>query len=197
MTVNRALTVYLVRHGETEWNASKRFQGKLDSPLTERGRAQAIACGRALAALNLSPDFYVASPLGRTRETARIIAEIAELPSPAFDERLAEVSTGSWDGLTQFGIDNEWPGRLDGSSPFDFYFRSPDGETFEAAAKRALDWLGALEGTVVAVSHGLFGRVLRGVYARLPREKTLRLPVPQDTICCLSSGQIQAIRAAS
>ena len=99
----------------------------------------------------------------------------------------------SWDGLTQIDIDAQWPGRLHGATAFDWFFRSPDGESLNAARDRARTWLGDLQGTVVAVSHGLFGRIIRGSYLGLPMEDALRLPVPQDVIWRLAAGRIEPI----
>lgn len=188
--------IYLIRHGETEWNAAGRFQGRLDSPLTARGTAQARACGTALARLPAAFDALIVSPLGRTRQTAAIIGACGAFPAAQTDDRLAEVSTGSWDGLTQFGIDARWPGALAGSTPFDWYFRSPDGESHDSALQRAQAWLDSVQGCVIAVSHGLFGRIVRGAYLGLPSEEALCLPVPQDVIWRLAGGQIEAIATA-
>jgi probable phosphoglycerate mutase len=156
--------IYLLRHGETEWNAVHRFQGKLDSPLTQRGVAQAEQCGRMLAAVVGKVDAMVASPLGRARQTAEIIHALGVYPELRLDERLAEVSLGCWDGLTHARIDAGWPGARDGATRYDWYFRSPDGESHASAEARLRDWLGEQQGTVVAVAHGLVGRILRGVY---------------------------------
>ncbi len=191
--MTRASEIYLVRHGETEWNASGRFQGGLDSALTARGIEQAEACGRRLAALVTHDDVIHSSPLGRARQTTAILQAFTRSPRIAFDDRLAEVSIGSRDGLTHVDIDACWPGLLDGATHFDWFFRSPDGESFEAAAKRVQSWLDGLDGTVIAVSHGLLGRILRGVYLGLSRDDALRLPVPQDAIWRLAGGQMTQI----
>jgi probable phosphoglycerate mutase len=185
--------IYLIRHGETAWNAQGRFQGKLDSALTDTGVRQAEAIGRHLAGLGLSCDAFVSSPLGRTRQTAAIIAGAANLPAARYDDRLAEVSLGSWDGLTHIDIDAQWPGLLDGSAPFDWFFRSPDGESYEAALLRAESWLRERQGVTVAVSHGLVSRVIRGAYSGLSKTQALSLPVPQDVIWRLSNGQIEPV----
>jgi len=185
--------IYLVRHGETEWNAQGRFQGKLDSALTDTGVKQAEAIGRRLAGLGLSFDAFVTSPLGRTRQTATIIAGLAHLAAAQCDDRLAEVSLGSWDGLTHIDIDAHWPGSLDGSTPFDWFFRSPDGESYDAVFQRAESWLDELQGVTVAVSHGLISRFIRGAYSGLPKAEALSLPVPQDIIWKLSNGRIEPI----
>lgn len=185
--------IYLIRHGETEWNASGRFQGQLDSPLTQTGIVQAKACGQKLAQIGKEFDAFHASPLGRTRQTAAIIAGCGQFPETRFDERLAEVSLGSWDGLVHIDIDEQWPGLLDGSNPFDWFFRSPDGENYEAAVKRASEWLLEVRGIVVVVSHGLIGRIIRGAYLGISKHDALRLPVPQDVIWRLADGRIEAI----
>lgn len=82
-------TWYLVRHGETEWNAASRMQGQLDSPLTSLGRQHARTSGRLLARLGV--DTVFASPLGRVRETLAILSEHVTVTS-AFDDRLKEWS---------------------------------------------------------------------------------------------------------
>lgn len=186
-------TIYLIRHGETEWNAAGRFQGKLDSSLTGTGVRQAEAIGKRLAQLELAVDAFVCSPLGRTRQTAEIIAGCARLPPVQYDDRLAEVSLGSWDGLTHIDIDAQWPGLLDGSTPFDWFFRSPDGESHDAVLRRARCWLDQRQGVTLAVSHGLVGRVIRGAYSGLSKTDALSLPVPQDVIWKLSDGRIEPV----
>lgn len=185
--------IYLIRHGETEWNAQGRFQGKLDSRLTETGVKQAEAIGRRLAGLGLQFDAFIVSPLGRTRQTATIVAGLAHLPAAQWDDRLAEVSLGTWDGLTHFDIDAQWPGLLDGSTPFDWFFKSPDGESYDAVFQRAKCWLEERRGVTVAVSHGLISRVIRGAYSGLSKTEALSLPAPQDVIWKLSSGKIEPV----
>jgi probable phosphoglycerate mutase len=185
--------IYLIRHGETEWNAQGRFQGRLDSALTNTGVKQAEAIGSRLAGLELSFDAFITSPLGRTRQTAAIIAGLAGLPAVQCDDRLAEVSLGSWDGLTDIDIDAQWPGLLDGSTQFDWFFRSPDGESYDAVFQRAECWLRERQGVTVAVSHGLISRLIRGAYIGLPKTEALNLPVPQDVIWRLSNGRIEPI----
>ncbi len=185
--------IYLVRHGETEWNAQGRFQGQLDSPLTQLGISQAQACGQRIAQLGIVLDQFLASPLGRTRQTASIIAACGPFPEVRFDARLSEASVGSWDGLTHTEITARWPGSLEGTSQFDWFFRSPDCESYEAILARTEDWLSGLQGKVLAVSHGLLGRFIRGAYLGLPREDALCLPVPQDIIWHLANGQVKAL----
>lgn len=189
--------ILLVRHGETEWNRERRIQGRLDSPLTTRGLAQARVIGQLIMSLPEAASIrIVASPLGRARRTAEIICEqLAPRPELAIDERLREISVGSWDGLTYREIEMRFPGVFDGEGRHEWYFRSPDGDTYEGFAGRVGEWLrAAADGpTLVAVTHGIVSRVLRGLYAGLPREVALTLPVPQDKVFRLSGGLVEEL----
>jgi broad specificity phosphatase PhoE len=188
-------SILLVRHGETEWNLQRRYQGRSDSALTAKGVAQAHAVGRLLGALPCAETVrIVASPLGRARRTAEIIREnFAAAPELLFDDRLRELSLGSWDGLTYSEIGARCPGVFDGQGRHDWYFRSPDGERYDAFAARLGEWLvehGSAHSLVV-VTHGIVTRLLRGLYAGLPREAALMLPVPQNKVFRLSGGSIE------
>ena len=187
--------IYLLRHGETVWNTLGRFQGQKDSPLTKRGIEQAdLVAGllrREIQETEQVVDLHV-SPLGRARETADRVQRVLPLARRE-DDRLMEVSIGSWDGLTMFEIENEFPGMLDGSDAFDWYFRSPDGESFDAACARARSWIADIDTPTVAISHGLFGRLVRGVYAGLSMREMLDLPVPQDGFYRLCHGEVSLV----
>ena len=191
------MEIFLVRRGETEWNTQGRFQGQLDSALTANGRRQAEQVGQRLAAIVGSDrDIQLhVSPLGRTRETAEIFGQYRSYPLPVLDVRLQEITTGSWDGLTHPEIHAGWPGLLDGSTEFDCYFRSPDGEGYNAAIARIRKWLDDSSGRIIAVSHGLLGRLIRGTYLGLPQAQALCLPVPQDTVWHLHGSKVVTILA--
>jgi len=90
--------IYLVRHGETDWNAAGRWQGQSDVPLNETGREQARFTARKLADKNISVKRVYTSDLSRARETAEIIAKTlgAEV---AVKEAFREVCVGDWEGL--------------------------------------------------------------------------------------------------
>ncbi len=193
---DHAVTILLVRHGETGWNRDRRFQGWLDSPLTENGIAQASAIGRLLASLPEAADAaIVASPLGRARRTAEIIRDqMRGTVALRVDQRLRELTIGSWDGLTFNEIEALSPGIFDREGA-EWCFNSPGGESYAAFAGRVGEWLGEQDeaSTTIVVAHGLVSRVLRGLYARLPSATALALPVPQDRIYRLSGGAIETI----
>src|SRR5437764_15194656 len=90
--------VVLLRHGRTEWNATGRFQGQMDSPLDGIGRAQAEAAAVAVAPMR--PDAIVTSDLSRAMDTAAAVAAEAGV-EPVTDPRLRELFLGSWQGLTR------------------------------------------------------------------------------------------------
>ncbi|ACB95054.1 histidine phosphatase family protein [Beijerinckia indica] len=191
--------IYLVRHGQTEFNAQGRFQGQVDSPLTARGKDQARQIGGMLRRL-IEPDHAIvfASPLGRTKQTAHILAEAAGIRQEiVFDPGLMEIGMGCWEGLTNSEIEANWPDARSGFSRNEWYFHSPDGERYEAFSDR-------LEGALhrvtshsctsrIIVSHGVASRVLRGLYANLPRDEALSLETPQDAMFQLTEGQINRI----
>ncbi len=87
--------IFLVRHGETDWNLQMRFQGKEDIPLNNKGREQARRLSRYLSKENISAVF--SSPLSRAWETAKIIADEHNLTSDAVDD-LVEINFGNWEG---------------------------------------------------------------------------------------------------
>ena len=101
--------IYLVLHGETEWNRQRRFQGRLDSPLTPYGLEQARRVGSTLGRLIKDPAMcrLMSSPLGRARQTAEIICAALGVSSVqlALDPRLMEIDLGSWAGLTRAEVE--------------------------------------------------------------------------------------------
>lgn len=193
--------IYLVRHGQTEFNLAGRFQGALDSPLTALGRIQAQTIARRLADLVPATTPIVSSPLGRALSTAEIIRETAAPSRPVqFEARLREISIGAWDGMTDEDIELAYPGARGGLGRWDWHFHAPGGETYEGFSGRLAAWLAeAMAGPtpLIAVSHGGCSRVLRGLAAGLSRHEFLRLDVPQDVIFRLAPGHVERIDCAS
>ncbi len=192
--------LFLIRHGETEWNRERRFQGHRDSPLTARGIAQAERAGRRLLAELDDPAAYAltSSPLGRARHTAILVAgAIGRAPGDVtLDDRLMEMTWGAWDGLTAAEIEARdpelWQARID-----DRWTVAPPGggETQQAILNRAMAWLGDLGPAtrVVAVAHGALGRAIRTAYLGLPAAAMLELDEPQDAFFRLYAGRIERI----
>jgi len=170
LSLANGLTLYFCRHGETEANVEKRFQGRtVDTPLTAKGREQA----RAIAAIlrEACPTFaaldYVASPLPRARKTMEIIRGELGLAPDAFrtDDRLMEINLGAWDGLTDREASARFPVQYEERNKDKWNVRVPGGENYADVAKRAESWIADISADTFAVSHGAFTRVLRGLFA--------------------------------
>ncbi len=101
--------LYLVRHGETDWNRQHRIQGLTDIPLNATGRKQARAAGELLSRRPWNAIY--SSPLSRARETAMIIAEQTGLSEPDAIDALVERNYGEAEGLNFIEIDRRYPNR--------------------------------------------------------------------------------------
>ena len=153
--------LYLVRHGETEWNRQRRMQGRLDSALTAEGRSHARANGVLLAREGV--EHLLVSPLGRTRETAQLIRAEVDV-TMTFDERLVERHCGAWEGLTIDQIESRFPDEWSARQHDPYHHRPPGGENLPDMLVRiapVADRLKELPFRRLAiVSHGISGRVL-------------------------------------
>ena len=102
----------IIRHGESEWNVEKRWQGWLDAPLTALGEQQARQRAEALAAAGFAPALVLTSDLGRAQQTAAILAGALGAPC-RLHSGLRERNGGEWEGSTGSEIDDRWPGMRD------------------------------------------------------------------------------------
>jgi glucosyl-3-phosphoglycerate phosphatase len=146
----------LWRHGQTVWNAERRFQGQSDIPLDETGQAQAERAARLLAALR--PAMIVSSDLSRAAQTAAALARLTGL-EVTLDKDLRERHGGRWEGLTDTEIRTRYPAEHATWTP-------PDGEPSAVVADRVAGALhriadaagneqdSAEPGLAVVVSHG-------------------------------------------
>jgi broad specificity phosphatase PhoE len=165
--------VYLVRHGETEWNRLGMLQGTADVPLSAAGRAQVTRLAAELHGVHL--DAAYSSPLGRARETAVAICAGRDLPVRMLDD-LREIGYGRWQGLDPAAreADDASLQRRWHDDPWGVTF--PGGESLadvDARARRALDHVArAHPGHAVLVSaHGHLNRVLLLAARGWPRER--------------------------
>ncbi|AYF26119.1 MULTISPECIES: bifunctional RNase H/acid phosphatase [Micromonospora] len=152
-----ATRLILVRHGETERTVQKRYSGRGDVPLTERGRAQARATAARVAALAPSVAAVVSSPLSRCTATAEAVAAQVGNPPVRTDDDLIECDFGVWEGHTFAEVREGWAAELDAWLA-STRVAPPKGESFVTVAERtgrAVDRLrSAYPGeTVVVVSH--------------------------------------------
>ncbi len=162
--------LYFVRHGETDWNAEHRLQGQHDVPLNAIGRAQAAHCGEVLRDLferdGRDPDAfdYVASPLGRARETMELIQSGLGLDVRRYrtDARLAELSFGHWEGFTFAELKARDPETLAlAAREHDKWsFVPPGGESYAQLLVRVKAWHATVDRDTVVAAHGGVARTL-------------------------------------
>lgn len=150
-----ATRIVLVRHGETELTAQRRYSGRGDVPLSATGQQQAAAAARRVAGLR--PDRVVTSPLSRCRATADAVAQAAGGVPVTVEPEFIECDFGVWEGLTFADVRERYPAELDAWLA-STSVAPPKGESFQQVAKRVRGAVGRLqqayEGeTVVVVSH--------------------------------------------
>jgi broad specificity phosphatase PhoE len=185
--------IYLLRHGQTPFNAERRMQGHMDTPLNALGVRQAAAMGGLLRGLIQDTGGWriVASPLTRAQDTAKAVGAALGLPVET-DRRLIEVTVGEWEGRLLDDVAAEHPELFKSRQ---WFFHAPGGETYDQMAGRIGAWLGELppepDRKVIAVCHGVTSRVLRGLYLGLSAHDALQQDVPQDAIYRLSGGEME------
>ncbi|MEO0943690.1 MAG: histidine phosphatase family protein [Pseudomonadota bacterium] len=185
--------IWLLRHGETLWNAERRVQGQLESELTPRGIAQAHQQAALMApVLANSPPCFV-SPLGRAQQTAEIA-----LGGKAFvtDARLAEAHAGQWQGRLREKLLAERPDLAEASA-LEVFLSAPEGERFDGFQGRVSDFLGDLTEPSVVVAHGLLGQVMRGLLCGLGRAEMGHLANAQGCVYVLENGAETVLTASA
>ncbi len=171
-------TLYLFRHGQTEWSVSGQHTGSTDIPLTEAGRAQAVSLRDAVSHLRFSS--VLVSPLSRARETA-ILAGLE--PQLTLCPDLVEFNYGVYEGLTTAQIREKVPDWTVWTHP------CPDGETLDAAATRCRRVVGtACEagGDVAIFAHGHILRILAATWLELPPRDGRHFILDTSTISILA-----------
>ena len=197
------MELFLIRHGPTNYNQQRRWQGRVDIPLNPEGKALANAIGGVLRSKNVCRDNIYSSPLSRAVETARIIAP--EPCSVSVDERLIEIDLGQYDGRNEDEIEREV-----GTQEYELWRRenfstpAPGGESFDQLKKRVGDFFEDLSATQVApqilvVAHQMSLMALKSVISGDSRRATLsRYKQRNDVVevwntvgkCCVSTWEV-------
>lgn len=130
-------TVYIIRHGETDWNLAGRWQGFSDPPLNAKGQRQAQQLARHLEAQAIQLDAIYSSDLQRAAQTAAILQDT--LPAPlAYDARLREIHLGIFQGMTSAEIAARYPDEFAAWRSSDPAYVIPEGESRLLLSQRAL-----------------------------------------------------------
>jgi broad specificity phosphatase PhoE len=191
-----APTIYYIRHGETAWNAQGRLQGVQDVPLNDLGRRQSAGAGRILADLfardgrsEASLEF-VASPLGRARQTMELVRDVLRLPPNeyAIDDRLREIGYGEWEGSTLAQAQEEDPDLFARRQVEKWTVSPPGGENYVSVQARMSDWYDQLVADTVAVAHGGTARALMVALGLETPESAADLTIEQGAVYVFGDG---------
>jgi len=189
--------IYVIRHGQTDWNAESRLQGQKDIPLNDTGRQQATGNGMALAAIlggDAAQFDFVASPLGRTRETMERLRRAMGLDPTLYrtDDRLKEVSFGDWEGFTLPELKRSVPERIAERRKVKWDFIPPgaDAESYEILSWRIAAWLKDVNRPTVCVSHGGVIRALFKLFGEMDEDEAASAAIPQDRLLRIAGNTI-------
>jgi broad specificity phosphatase PhoE len=191
-------TIYYIRHGETEWNALGRLQGVQDIPLNELGRKQSVQAGHILAGLfrrndqSASSIGFVASPLGRARQTMELVRGTLKLPLSgyAIDDRLREIAYGVWEGSTLAEMEAQAPDLFARRQIKKWTVSPPGGETYVSVQVRMTDWYRGLTADTVAVAHGGTARALMVALGFETPESAADLTIEQGAVYVFGDGRL-------
>ena len=180
------MKIYFIRHGETLWNTMKIFQGTSNSPLTEKGRAQAVELGKRLKDVPFT-TFY-SSPMGRTIETSKLILDGRDIKIKFLDE-FKEISVGKMEGVKREVFEKTYPKQY-----HDFFFNPSEytpepygGETYPHLIERVEKGLEKIikahkkDDIVAVVSHGVTLKAVFKIVNNLSFEELGDCPVPKNT----------------
>jgi broad specificity phosphatase PhoE len=189
-------TIYYIRHGETEWNTQGRLQGVQDIPLNDLGRRQSADAGRILAGLferdgrSEASIGFVASPLGRARQTMELVRGVLQLPLSAYaiDDRLREIGYGQWEGSTLAEMQAQDPELFAQRQIEKWTVSPPGGESYVSVQTRMTDWYRGLTADTVAVAHGGTARALMVALGFETPETAADLTIEQGAVYVFGDG---------
>ncbi len=187
--------IFVLRHGETEFNADKKLQGHCNSSLTSKGSDQARRVGTTLKHYVENRLFRVySSTLGRALQTSQIVCQELNYSYENLNKepRLKEFSLGEWEQRTIPSLEQEIPNLL---AQNDWYLQAPNCETYESVRERLSSWLSDVthDEDIVVVSHGLTGIVLRGLLLGMDYTQVWQQDLPQDAFFIIEDGRITRV----
>ncbi|MFH1564222.1 MAG: histidine phosphatase family protein [Nitrospirota bacterium] len=175
--------IILVRHGQTSWNLSEIFRGRIDIDLDSVGIEQAKLLGRSLSIMQINAVY--SSPLKRALNTSIPIANYHQI-EVNIDDRFIDINYGDWQGKSQEEVKETFKELYQKWLKDPHLLKIPDGETLEEVRIRAVIGLNQIlsehnEGTIVIVSHRVINKVL--ICALLGLDNSSFWQIKQDTAC--------------
>ena len=179
-------TLFLIRHGTTEYNAADRLQGRIDLSLNPLGRKEAQALGDFLADESL--DLVISSPMQRARETARIAMGGRDVPL-RLEESFVEIDIGAWEGREYAAVRSQDPDFF-ANWLQDPYVRIPGGESFVDVCERVKPGVEALwraqAQRILISGHATVNRAILAVLMGIAPEAARRFRVRNASLARLS-----------
>lgn len=193
--MSKKTTLYIVRHGETEWNVERRMQGHMDSPLTALGARQAQWLGEAMK--DTAIDCIYASSSGRTDMTARLIRGERDIPIISTDA-LKEIHMGDWEGQLADELRRTYPDQFEAFWYEPTEYKGVNGETFEELRHRVLPYVQSMiadnEGkSILIVTHTVVVKTLMAYFEHRHPDQLWDPPHIQPT----SLSQVEIIAGES
>lgn len=188
------MKLWLIRHGQTDWNEKQLYTGQKDVPLGEQGRAQAAELAANLGGLRV--DAVYCSDLRRAQETVQAIAtQLGH--SPTVDPRLREASFGQWEGLTFREVSQQFPEAAQAWVEDPVTAAPTGGESLVSLRQRVVSWLESVDGrrmeAVLAVSHGGPIRVLLCELLGVPLVKHYRFKVAPGWVAMIEKFDCEGV----
>lgn len=193
------LKIYLVRHGQTEFNIQNRMQGRIDSPLTEKGRRDAEALGKYLSDVDF--ELVIASPSKRAQVTAELICKGRDI-SVQVEPDIREINMGSWEGRTKDEIIKAYPveGEIFYNKPH--LYKPLEGDSYYDVQERAVGAVKRFtelykDGNILIVTHTVVIRAIIAYFKGYPMESLWKGPAIEGTSVTLLEAEHGNIKVAS
>lgn len=180
------MKLYLIRHGETVWNTEKRFQGAMDSPLTELGIRQAKKLGERLK--NTHFNAFYSSPAGRAMSTARLVISDRNIKAIPLDE-FKEISVGIMEGKKREDFISKYPKEFNDlfTNPKEYDPKAIGGESYYELVDRVKLGLDKLvkshkdTDTIALITHGVTFKAMLLLMKNLTFEQVQEIEIPENT----------------
>ncbi len=193
------LRFYIVRHGQTEFNVQKRLQGRMDSPLTEKGRENAAALGRYL--FDVDFELVLASPSKRAQTTAELICSGRDI-SVQTEKDMREINLSSWEGRKKEELIKEFPEESDMFWNKPHLYKPQEGDTYYDVQERAINAIKRLaeqyeEGNILIVTHTVVIKAISAYFKGYTMDKLWELPYIVDTCITILEANKDGIKLIS